>query len=127
MSKNTNLSLVSAKGALKAKIGSNLLFKDIINQIQSFGDINDLKNDKTLLEHICKLVENADSVKLEGKDKRDLVIKILIHLFPVLNNEQDIKNIGNDIDYLCSKDIVKQVSIVTKVSNCLYQSILKKE
>ena len=111
---NTSLSLVNPKGTLSIKIGSNQLFSDISKQLQSFGDISELKDDKHLLEHLCKLVENAETIALKGSDKKELVIKILTNTFPVLNNEQDIKRIGSDIDYICSKKIIKKISIIKK-------------
>lgn len=126
MTTNSSLSLVTAKGTLAVKIGSNQLFSDISKQLASFGDISDLKDDKHLLEHICKLVENAETVTFhKGEEKKDLVIKILTNVFPILNNEQDIKRIKSDIDYICAKKIVKKVSFLKKLGSVAI-AILKK-
>lgn len=127
MASNTNLSLVKAKGALKKQIGLNQLFSEIMEIVNKMGDITPLKGEKALLENIMEMVENAQSVKLKGSEKKELVVKIILSLYPVLNNEHDIKLLNADIDYICSKKLIKKVSIFRKVSSVLLDCCLKKD
>ena len=127
MASNTHLSLVKATGALKKQIGLNKLFTEIMELINKMGDISSLKGEKALLEHIMQMVENAQTAKLKGEDKKVLVIKVITSLFPALNNEQDLRLLNIDIDYICSKGLIKKVSFVTKASSMLYDCCFKKD
>jgi hypothetical protein len=113
--RNPDLALINAKGKLASVIGSNQLEADILTIIGSYGDISSLQHEKSLLHDICKRVENAQSVKLSSDEKMALVVKILIRLFPLLNNEKDLNVIKSDIEWLYSRGYVKQVSLFKKL------------
>lgn len=124
---NPKLVMVKPKGSLQKKIGENQLQADIIAEIGKMGNIDALKDDKSLLEHVCKYVENANSIeKFTGKEKKDFVIKVMIKLYPSLNNEQDIKIMNDDIDYICSKKIIKKVSLFKITSKAVINFVKKK-
>ena len=123
--KNPNLALVNAKGKLAIVIGANQLETDILNAISTYGDISSLQHEKSLLQDICKRIENATSVVLTGDEKKALVVKIITRLFPILNNERDIAIIKSDIDFLCCARLVKAVSTFKKVRYGLW-SLVKK-
>ena len=126
MASNTNLSLVKATGALKKQIGINQLFNEIMDIVNKMGDISSLKGEKALLEHIMQMVENSQTVKLKGNEKKALVIRIVTSLFPILNNEQDLRLLNLDIDYICSKGLINKISLITKASSMLYDCCFKK-
>lgn len=123
--KNPNVAIVSAKGKLATVIGMNQLENDILNIISTYGDISTLQHEKTLLQDICKRVENADSVSLTGDEKKALVLKIITKLFPMLNNERDLAIIKADVDFLCGSGLVKAVSTLKKVKKVVWGFIKK--
>ena len=126
MKKNKKIDLVKIKGSVRQIVGKNHLLDDIVKKLQSYGNIEKLKDDKYFLEHVCSLVQNAETVELTDEEKNDVVLEVITTYFPILNNDKDKEIIKADIKYLRSKKIVKDVSLLKKISRSAYGWIKKK-
>jgi hypothetical protein len=126
MKKNKKLGLVKVKGSVRQIAGTNQLLDDVTKQIEAYGNIEALKNDKDFLEHVCELVHNSESVKLEDTEKDDVVVEVLTKFFPVLNNERDRETIKNDSAWIRRKGIVKNITLLKRVSSSAFGWIKKK-
>ena len=126
MKKNKKIDLVKIKGSVRQIVGTNHLIDDITKKIESYGDIEALKNDKFFLEHICTLVQNSETVKLADNEKDEVILQVLTKFFPVLNNDKDKELIKADINYIRDKKIVKNITLLKKVSSSAYGWMKKK-
>ena len=126
MKKNKKIDLVKIKGSVRQVVGTNQLVEDITKKLQSYGNIRTLQNDKHFLEYVCKLVQNAETVELTDEEKNDVILEVLLLFFPVLNNDKDKEVIKADINYIRDKKIVKNVTLLKKISSSAYRWIKKK-
>ena len=126
MKKNKKMDLVKIKGSVKQVVGKNQLLDDIVKKLQSYGNIEKLKNDKHFLEYVCSLVQNAETVELTDEERNDIVVELLTMHFPILNNDKDKEVIKADIEYIRSKRIVKDITLFKKISRSAYGWIKKK-
>ena len=124
MSQNSNLSLVPLKRTLGKHKNRNQLIDDAINILTAIQNLDNLKRDPELILYIARLVENGDPIK--DVDKDQLIVDVLIKLFPDLNNLQDVANIKNMIEFLRSNKRVKKISTIVSTSKKIGSWILKK-
>ena len=124
MSQNSNLSLVPLKRTLGKHKNRNQLIDDAINILSAIQNLDNLKRDPELILYIARLVENGDPIK--DVDKDQLIVDVLIKLFPDLNNLQDVANITNMIEFLRSNKRVKKISTIVSTSKKIGSWILKK-
>jgi hypothetical protein len=108
--KNAKLDLVKSKSGLKEKVNKNTAEAEIMEKIKELGDISELVDCPSIILQICSYVENLNKSSLKGKEKQDLVIKLITQIFPTLNKDNDIRRIRKTIDFLCSQGNVKAIS-----------------
>ena len=124
MSQNSNLSLVPLKRTLGKHKNRNQLIDDAINILTAIQNLDNLKRDPELILYIARLVENGDPIK--DVDKDQLIVDVLIKLFPDLNNLQDVANIKNMIEFLRSNKRVKKISTIVSTAKKFGGWIFKK-
>jgi hypothetical protein len=113
---NYKLDLVSLSPALKKLQAVKVVEDELKEKLSELSGVDGLLHDPHLLLHIMNLVENVSKVALVGADKKQMVIKLLIQMFPILNSEADLKRIDLLIEFICAQGLVKRVeqSIVLK-------------
>jgi hypothetical protein len=124
MSQNSNLSLVPLKRTLGKHKNRNQLIDDAITILKAIQDLDNLKRDPELILYIARLVENGDPIK--DVDKDQLIVDVLVKLFPDLNNLQDVANIKNMIEFLRSNKRVKKISTIVSTSKKIGGWLFKK-
>ncbi len=113
--KNSKLDLVKIAdtSSVKKTINLNCALMELDSKIAELGDLSHLVDNPSLVLHVCNLVENISKVVLSGLEKKDIVIKIVVRLFPVLNNDADKLKMSKLIDFICSVGILHKVSSIS--------------
>lgn len=124
--KNSKLALVKSKSMLKEKSDLNCAFAELNAQLQALGDLTQVKDCPSLVLHICELIENLAKPILKGSEKQELAIKLMLNLFPVLNNDLDISRIKKIIDFVVDMKLVKKISTATVAVNGVCGFLSKK-
>lgn len=106
-----DVSIVGPKnnGALHLDIKKHQIRQTIFERISklNFPDIGKYKHDLEFLNLIMTLTENlVDNKKI---NKKEMVFDVLLNYFPDLN-EDDKKNIADNIEYLLDSKQVKKIS-----------------
>jgi len=117
MSKNSQLALVKKKSSIKKISKMKTVLDELRSEINELGDISSLVDDPDIIQHICELVENVTVMKLKGESKSELVIKLLLEIYPVLNNDKDKARIQKQINNFCGNKIIKAVPTSKIVGN----------
>ena len=128
MVKNPSLKLVKLKGILAVKNNQNTLVKEIVNILKEIPNLDDFINPSlslSMLDNICRLVENNDQSTLV--DKKKTALAVITEIWPMLNNEKDLKIISQDIDEIVMlSKYVKKIPIMQKSFKMLSSYIQKK-
>jgi len=109
--------LVKPKNKLKRDQYNNELKKLIIEKVREIDDVAKLKFDNELLKFVCNCVENGLKQKYEKKqktDKKAFVIEIFNDIFGLTEDEK--KRLGNNIDFICSNELIENVNLFYKCS-----------
>lgn len=88
---------------------------EIDDELHKLGNLSQAEDIGQLIHLICNLVENISSVKLNGQEKKDFVVKKLINIDPIYNNETDLKWVNILIDTLCLIGSVSKVATSKEV------------
>jgi hypothetical protein len=113
-----NLSFVKrlkTKNNLKRDQYCNDLKKLVVQTVKEFDNVGTLKFDNELLKFVCNCIENGLKSKYEKKqktDKKALVIQIFDEIFSL--NDDEKKKLGNNIDFLCSNELIDNINIFYK-------------
>ena len=113
--KNSNLALISLKGSVRSIAEQQTLINEICQIVcMSIPNMNDLKRDLGLLEHVVNLALNH-SAKSEI-DVKAVVLQVMIRLFPELNSEADHQLLSQQIDYIIrASKTVGKIGVVKKI------------
>ena len=108
--KNEKLDLVKTKSNLKKIERTNVALDELRSKLTDLGDISELQDDPELIEQLCVWVENISKLKLKGDEKQGTVIKLLLEVYPVLNNDKDIHRLKKQIDHICASGLLTKIS-----------------
>ena len=128
--KNYKLDLVKPCGALELHTKKNIADNELSKKIAELGDISELTYNLDVIETLCHMVENVENIVLNGVQKKELVVKHLLRLYPFTNNDKDIKNYNSWIDYICKNKNIVKIPVQTIAKSLLKKSlsiVLKKE
>jgi hypothetical protein len=117
--KNAKLDLVKTKSNLKKIERTNVALDELRSKLKELGDISELQDDPELIEQLCIWVENISKLKLKGEEKQGTVIKLLLELYPILNNEKDVNRLKKQIDHICASGLIQKVSDAVVVGSKL--------
>ena len=93
----------------------NVVMEELRQKISELGMIKAMYNDVSFIHHVCSLVENISKVSLNGPEKKQLVVSLVVEQFPQLDNENDIDTIKKSIDFVCDMGTVTKVAASTVV------------
>ncbi len=96
---------------------------DIVTKDNHGSSIEERKGSIGFLEHVCCLVETYCKKHYKA-DKKDIVFKVLMKLFPL--NEPEKKKLSADIDHLHARGLIKTISMSKKFVR-LALSLVKKK
>ena len=113
--KNSKLDLVKPKASVKKAERMNVVMEELRQKISELGMIKAMYNDVSFIHHVCSLVENISKVSLNGSEKKQLVVSLVVEQFPQLDNENDIDTIKKSIDFVCDMGTVTKVAASTVV------------
>jgi translation initiation factor 2B subunit (eIF-2B alpha/beta/delta family) len=116
---------VKVKNSLKSFITSNVIVNNLIKEIQTIPNYQNLKYDMELVERICQTIEEkvkkGNSKSTNKIDKKQLVINVLQQLFQL--NPTEIQIVDKTIEYFVSNGIVKNKTIFKKLFSCLVDQL----
>jgi hypothetical protein len=131
--RNSNLLLVKSEHNLKAEEKNTNLETDIITLIyHKYQDISKHKNDHELIKYILNCVEECfkgDPNKTDPENEQlriDLIVGILVKLFPDFNTPEKIDDIKALIKFIENNKLVNAVSCCYKLKKNLLGLISKK-
>jgi hypothetical protein len=110
----SKLDMIKSKNTVKQLKVSGCAVELIIERFRKYSNLNELKHDPELYEEIANCVENLFVNVLskdESKDKHDMIINIIIQLFPELNNEQDRERIVKILNHLNNNNHVAKIAV----------------
>lgn len=124
---NTNpLKLVPLKRSLLGFHSHAQIVENIVNHIQSLGNLDEIKKDPEYVLYVCRLVESCDFKGKKKPDKKQLVIDIISRLYPEMRNETDLKSLDTLIEFLHSNKRIKKISNILKYAYGFSSWLLKK-
>ena len=112
------LPLVALKNSLHSHVLEQSIIAQILEAMRKIPNIDKLKNDMEIVNHVCNLVENMISNNKKANvplDKKQLVIKILTQLFNL--NPSEIQVATTSIDYLVNNNLIVKESLLRKAYN----------
>lgn len=124
--KNEKLDLVKTKSNLKKIERTNVALDELRSKLKDLGDISDLQDDPELIEQLCVWVENISKLKLKGEEKQNTVIKLLLEVYPILNNDKDVNRLKKQIDHICASGLLKKIGKSAVIASKVASFFLKK-
>lgn len=121
---NQNLKLVKLKRSVLGHKSKHQLVNDVIEVCNTIHNVDNLKRDPEFLLFVCNLVENAD--KQKDINKKEIVLDVFKTLFAELNNDYDLKQIGDMIEFLYSNKRIKKISKLLSVASSVMGWVAKK-
>jgi hypothetical protein len=121
--KNGKLDLVKSKSNLKRIELINHITNELKQKILELGDMNStLQEDASFVHYVCNLVENIDSVILKGPEKKDLVMKLILQVFP----NADTSKMTNLIEFCCDMKLISKIPLSKVVLSTVWNFLSKK-
>ena len=123
----TTLPIVALKNSVQSHVLEQTIFTSILDDLRKVPNLEKLRNDVELVNHVCNLVENMMSNNSKAKikiDKKKLVVNILTKLFNL--NPQETTFVETSIDHLFNNDMIVKQHILRKVFNITSAWVIKK-
>jgi hypothetical protein len=121
--KNGKLDLVKSKSNLKRIELINHITNELKQKILELGDMNStLQEDASCVHYVCNLFENIDSVILKGPEKKDLVMKLILQVFP----NADTSKMTNLIEFCCDMKLISKIPLSKVVLSTVWNFLSKK-
>ena len=127
ITKNPSLKLVEFKGKSKKVQEIQQLINDIIIVLNdSYTNINELKNDVSLVKTICQLVVNHDCKTITNDDYENIIISVITRLFPDKSNPDELDKLKASIQFVFEECKIKRIGTISKSLYSVKSWILKK-
>jgi hypothetical protein len=118
------MQLVSLKrNLLSFNLRANTI-ADTVTEIQSMKGFFFFINDIELTLYCCNIIETVVTKQHKHLNKKEIVVEIFVTAFGLTPDE--VKILTNQIDFLCSIDKVKGVSLLKKVGKCAWSWLERK-
>ena len=124
---NTNpLKLVPLKRSLLGFHSHAQIVENIVNHIQSLGNLDEIKKDPEYVLYVCRLVESCDFKGKKKPDKKQIVLDVLCRLYPEMNNQSELKSLDILIEFLHANKRIIGVSKFYRVVSLVGDFLVKK-
>ena len=123
------LNMIKPKNSVKDHKANGDVVGLIIKRFTSRTNLKDLKNDLELLDEVCRCVINTyepTASKTPELDQENMIVDIMIKLFPELNNENDISKMRLSIKYLLNNNNIQKIATSTKLGKSVVSWLKKK-
>lgn len=117
-----SLPVVKVNDTLASFINEQTVIKNVVAHIKGLENNVLLKNDIKLVEYVLSLIVNSKGAPQKKEELKTLGMKILIQIFPDI--QQEI--LSKSIDYLLDNKLVKKISSLEKFTFSFIKFFKKK-